>query len=61
MRPFRFGTVGSPLSTPKKPGGSVGAVHQIAELGLSALELGGYKPYASHLKPVLKLPRRPKR
>lgn len=40
MRPFRFGTVGSPLSTPKKPGGSVGAVHQIANLSLSALELG---------------------
>ncbi|WP_299028807.1 TIM barrel protein [uncultured Thermanaerothrix sp.] len=40
MRPFRFGTVGSPLSTPKKPGGSVGAVYQIASLGLSALELG---------------------
>ena len=37
---FRFGTVGSPISTPKKPGGSVGATHQIADLGLSALELG---------------------
>ncbi len=37
---FRFGTVGSPTSTPKKPGGSVGAVMQIAELGLTALELG---------------------
>ncbi len=37
---FRFGTVGSPTSTPKKPGGSVGAVLQIAELGLNALELG---------------------
>ncbi|MEN6299383.1 MAG: TIM barrel protein [Anaerolineaceae bacterium] len=37
---FRFGTVGSPTSTPKKPGGSVGAVIQIAELGLNALELG---------------------
>ena len=23
---FRFGTVGSPISTPKKPGGSIGAV-----------------------------------
>lgn len=40
MSQFYFGTVGSPLSTPKKPGGSVGAVHQIAALGLSALELG---------------------
>lgn len=37
---FRFGTVGSPLSTPKKPGGSVGAVLRINELGLNALELG---------------------
>ncbi|MBN1537293.1 MAG: TIM barrel protein [Anaerolineales bacterium] len=37
---FRFGTVGSPTSTPKKPGGSVGAVLQISELGLNALELG---------------------
>lgn len=37
---FRFGTVGSPASTPKKPGGSVGAVLHIKELGLSALELG---------------------
>jgi deoxyribonuclease-4 len=37
---FRFGTVGSPLSTPKKPGGSFGAVQQIVVLELSALELG---------------------
>ncbi len=37
---FRFGTVGSPISTPKKPGGSVGAVFRSAELGLYALELG---------------------
>lgn len=37
---FKFGTVGSPISTPKKPGGSVGAVQQMAALGLSALELG---------------------
>jgi deoxyribonuclease-4 len=37
---FRFGTVGSPLSTPKKPGGSVGAIQRIRELGLGALELG---------------------
>lgn len=37
---FRFGTVGSPKSTPKKPGGSVGAVLRIAELGMNALELG---------------------
>jgi deoxyribonuclease-4 len=38
--PFRFGTVGSPQSTPAKPGGSVGGILQIASLGLSALELG---------------------
>jgi deoxyribonuclease-4 len=38
--PFYFGTVGSPNSTPKKPGGSVGAILRIRELGLSALELG---------------------
>jgi deoxyribonuclease IV len=37
---FRFGTVGSPKSTPKKPGGSVGAVQELASLGLFALELG---------------------
>jgi deoxyribonuclease IV len=37
---FRVGTVGSPISTPKKPGGSIGAVNQIRALGLSALELG---------------------
>jgi deoxyribonuclease-4 len=37
---FRFGTVGSPQSTPKKPGGSVGAILRLKELGLSALELG---------------------
>lgn len=38
--PFLFGTVGSPVSTPKKPGGSVGAILRIRELGLDALELG---------------------
>ena len=37
---FIFGTVGSPISTPPKPGGSVGAVERIAVLGLQALELG---------------------
>ncbi len=37
---MKFGTVGSPKSTPAKPGGSVGAVGGIAELGLDALELG---------------------
>jgi deoxyribonuclease-4 len=38
--PFRFGTVGSPNSTPPKPGGSIGAIQRIATLELSALELG---------------------
>jgi deoxyribonuclease IV len=37
--PFRFGTVGSPLSTPPKPGGTVGGIRRMAELGLDALEL----------------------
>jgi deoxyribonuclease IV len=37
---FRFGTVGAPLSTPKKPGGSVGAVLRSAEMGLLGMELG---------------------
>lgn len=40
MQDFRFGTVGSPRFTPKKPGGSVGAVIHTASLGLQALELG---------------------
>jgi deoxyribonuclease IV len=38
--PFRFGTVGSPISTPKNPGGSVGGIQRTRELGLDALELG---------------------
>ncbi|MFC1922448.1 TIM barrel protein [Chloroflexota bacterium] len=37
---FLFGTVGSPKSTPKKPGGSVGGVLHSADLGLNCLELG---------------------
>jgi len=36
---FRFGTVGSPHSTPKKPGGTVGGIQRTAQLGLDALEL----------------------
>ncbi len=36
---FRFGTVGSPLATPPRPGGTVGGVHYAASLGLDALEL----------------------
>jgi len=35
-----FGTVGSPISTAKKPGGSVGAIQRIKELNLGTLELG---------------------
>lgn len=37
---FRFGTVGSPINTPKKPGGSIGAIHYSHEIGLDTLELG---------------------
>ena len=37
---FHFGTVGSPISTPKKPGGSLGAISRLVELDLDALELG---------------------
>ncbi len=37
---FRFGTVGAPISRPKKPGGSIGAVIHIRALGLDAFELG---------------------
>lgn len=37
---FRFGTVGSPKGTPKKPGGSVGAIAFSRSIGLGALELG---------------------
>ncbi len=37
---FRFGTVGSPKGTPKKPGGSVGAIQFSRTIGLDALELG---------------------
>jgi deoxyribonuclease-4 len=36
---FHFGTVGSPISTPPKPGGTVGGIQRIADLGLDALEL----------------------
>ena len=37
---FQFGTVGSPIGTPKKPGGSVGAIEFSKTIGLEALELG---------------------
>ena len=37
---FRFGTVGTPIKKPKSPGGSVGGVYYLQEIGLQALELG---------------------
>jgi deoxyribonuclease-4 len=37
---FRFGTVGTPKNKPKKPGGSVGGIYYLEELGLRAMELG---------------------
>jgi deoxyribonuclease IV len=37
---FKFGTVGSPAGTPKKPGGSVGAIEFSKSIGLNTLELG---------------------
>jgi deoxyribonuclease IV len=40
VRAFVFGTVGSPKTTAKKPGGSVGAIQRLQELDLGALELG---------------------
>jgi deoxyribonuclease-4 len=40
MSSFRFGTVGSPINTPKKPGGSIGAIAYLRSIDLEALELG---------------------
>jgi len=37
---FKFGTVGSPSDTPKKPGGSVGGIQFSKSIGLYAMELG---------------------
>ncbi len=37
---MQFGTVGTPISTPKKPGGSLGAIAKLRDLSLGALELG---------------------
>lgn len=37
---FKFGTVGSPMGTPKKPGGSVGGIQFSKSIGLYAMELG---------------------
>jgi deoxyribonuclease IV len=39
MLSFLFGTVGSPLATPRNPGGSVGGIRYSASIGLNALEL----------------------
>lgn len=36
---FLFGTVGSPISTPKNPGGTVGGIARTVELRLEAMEL----------------------
>ncbi|MGD0611811.1 MAG: TIM barrel protein [Anaerolineales bacterium] len=36
---FRFGTVGSPIGMPPRPGGTVGGVQYSASIGLDALEL----------------------
>jgi deoxyribonuclease-4 len=43
---FLFGTVGSPLSTPKNPGGTVGGIGRMAALGLGALELAWVRSVA---------------
>jgi deoxyribonuclease-4 len=40
MARFRFGTVGSPIGKPKSPGGSIGGILYLEELGLRALEMG---------------------
>lgn len=37
---FRFGTVGSPIGTPKRPGGSIGAIQFSKSIGLTSFELG---------------------
>ena len=37
---FLFGTVGTPRSTPKKPGGSIGTIQHLADQELFAFEIG---------------------
>jgi len=37
---FRFGTVGTPQNKPSSPGGSVGGIYYLDDLGLKAMELG---------------------
>jgi deoxyribonuclease-4 len=39
MLSFRFGTVGSPAATPKKPGGTVGGIQYTRAIGMDALEM----------------------
>ena len=39
MNDFLFGTVGSPLSTPKKPGGTPGGILRLRELNFDTLEM----------------------
>ncbi len=39
-RDFVFGTVGSPKSTPKNPGGSIGTIQHLADQDLFAFEIG---------------------
>jgi len=40
MGGFRFGTVGTPKNKPKSPGGSVGGINYLDQIGLGAMELG---------------------
>lgn len=40
MSGFTFGTVGTPRSTPAKPGGTVGTISHLAGQGLLAFEIG---------------------
>lgn len=37
---FSFGTVGTPRSTPKKPGGTIGTIRYLSEIELLAFEIG---------------------
>jgi deoxyribonuclease-4 len=37
---FQFGTVGTPKSTPKNPGGAVGGIRRLLELELDTFEIG---------------------
>jgi len=40
FKDFVFGTVGTPRSAPKKPGGTIGTIRHLAKLGLLAFEIG---------------------